>query len=232
MINLRRTDIQVLRGLAVLAVVLFHSFEERFPNGYLGVDAFFVISGFVVTPLIIEIFSTTTSTQKRILNLKEFLIRRFYRLAPALGITLAFSAICIFLFGPVSDHSRFARQGIATLLLAGNLGAYKYNGNYFQPNPNPLVHTWSLSVEEQIYIFIPFLLLVILTKQTKVLKKNFGIYLLLGSMSLIVFILPKLFQGFFNILGIENPGDFQFYSPTSRIWQFCIGGMCWMILKN
>lgn len=232
MIDERRTDIQVLRGLAVLAVVLFHSFEERFPNGYLGVDAFFVISGFVVTPLIVEIFSTTASTPKRILNLKEFLFRRFYRLAPALGIILAFSAISIFLFGPVSDHSRFARQGIATLLLAGNLGAYKYNGNYFQPNPNPLVHTWSLSVEEQIYMFIPFLLLVLLTKQTKVLKKIFGIYLILGSMSLTIFILPKLFQGFSNILGIENLGDFQFYSPTSRIWQFCIGGICWMILKK
>lgn len=142
-----RKDIQILRGLAVLAVVLFHSYERTFPLGYLGVDVFFVISGFVVTPLILRIFTRTTFRGK-ISSLKYFYERRFYRLAPALTVTLVLSAIAILLLGPIVDHQKFARQGIATLLLLGNFGAYRYSGDYFSPNPNPLIHTWSLSVEE------------------------------------------------------------------------------------
>ena len=120
-----RRDIQVLRGLAVMAVVLFHAEENFFPLGYLGVDVFFVISGFVVTPLILRIFSEQ-SIGGRLSNLRYFYLRRFYRLAPALSVTLAISAIAILLLGYPADHQRFARQGIATLLLMGNLGAYIY----------------------------------------------------------------------------------------------------------
>jgi peptidoglycan/LPS O-acetylase OafA/YrhL len=139
-----RKDIQVLRGIAVLAVVLFHAKESSFPLGYLGVDVFFVISGFVVTPLILRIFTDQENKEGRFSNLKSFYNSRFYRLAPALAVTLAISAISIFLLGPIDDHQRFALQGIATVLLVGNVGAYKYSGDYFSPNPNPLVHTWSL----------------------------------------------------------------------------------------
>ena len=160
-----RRDIQVLRGLAVLAVVLFHADESYFPLGYLGVDFFFVISGFVVTPLILRIFDNQVNVVGgggRLSKLRYFYKRRFYRLAPALGVSLTISAILIFLFGSVYDHQRFAKQGIATLLLLGNFGAYKYSGDYFSPTPNPLVHTWSLSVEEQIYILLPLILMLIL----------------------------------------------------------------------
>jgi peptidoglycan/LPS O-acetylase OafA/YrhL len=59
---------------------------------------------------------------------------------------LIFSTILITFLGPLDDHKRFARQGIATIFLSGNIGAYRYSGSYFAPNPNPLVHTWSLSV--------------------------------------------------------------------------------------
>ncbi len=156
-----RRDIQVLRGLAVLAVVLFHAKESYFPLGYLGVDVFFVISGFVVTPLILRIF-TDQANVGRLSNLKLFYKRRFYRLAPALAVTLTISAVIIFLLGPPGDHQRFARQGIATILLVGNVSAYTYSGGYFSPNPNPLVHTWSLSVEEQIYIILPLILMLVL----------------------------------------------------------------------
>ena len=141
-----RGDIQVFRGIAVLAVVLFHFKESYFPLGYLGVDVFFVISGFVVTPLILRIFTDQENKEGRFSNLNSFYTRRFYRLAPALAVTLAISAISIFLLGPIDDHQRFALQGIATLLFVGNVGSYKYSGDYFSPNTTPLVHTWSLSV--------------------------------------------------------------------------------------
>lgn len=132
-----RKDIQALRGLAVLAVVLFHANENYFPLGYLGVDVFFVISGFVVTPMILRIFVYRLS--ETLSNLKYFYRYRFYRLAPALAVMLTTSGVAIFFLGPVADHQRFARQGMATIFLLGNIGGYKYSGDYFSPNPNPLV---------------------------------------------------------------------------------------------
>ena len=194
-----RRDIQVLRGLAVLAVVLFHAKESYFPLGYLGVDVFFVISGFVVTPLILRIFTEQAMGARRFSNLRDFYKRRFYRLAPALAVTLAISAISVFLLGPIADHQRFARQGIATLLLAGNLGASKYSGDYF--SPNPLVHTWSLSVEEQIYIFLPLILMLIFTIRS--LKKITAVVLVfITVLSFISFQFPAIFQPLYSRAGI------------------------------
>ena len=172
-----RQDIQILRGLAVFAVLLFHTHAKYFPLGYLGVDVFFVISGFVVTPLILRIFTDKSDRRgARLANLLEFYKRRFYRLAPAMAFILVISALAILLLGSPSDHERFARQGIATLLLIGNLGAYRYSGDYFSSNPNPLVHTWSLSVEEQIYIFLPILLILLLHNRRNIKRISTTIF--------------------------------------------------------
>jgi len=148
-----RRDIQVLRGLAVLAAVLFHAKESYFPLGYLGVDVFFVISGFVVTPLILQILTNQVNGGGRFSNLKSFYKRRFYRLAPALAVILAISAISIYLLGPIGDHQRFARQGIATLLLVGNVGAYKYSGNYFSKSKPTSSYLVALRGGADLYIF-------------------------------------------------------------------------------
>ena len=187
-----RRDIQVLRGLAVLAVVLFHAKESYFPLGYLGVDVFFVISGFVVTPLIMRIFTVQDNEEGRLSKLGDFYKRRFYRLAPAFAVTLTISAFCIFLLGPITDHQKFFRQGIASLLLAGNVGAHRYSGDYFSPNPNPLVHTWSLSVEEQIYIFLP-LILILFVHNLRSLKKITTVVLgFISAISFISFLFPAI----------------------------------------
>ena len=226
-----RRDIQVLRGLAVLAVVLFHAKESYFPLGYLGVDVFFVISGFVVTPLILRIF-TGRVNEGRFSNLKSFYKRRFYRLAPALAVTLAISAISIFLLGPIGDHQRFARQGIATLLLVGNAGAYRYSGDYFSPNPNPLGHTWSLSVEEQIYIFLPLILILILQNR-KSLKKFTAVVLgCISALSFVSFLFPAILQPLYSRAGIALASQFSFYSPIDRIWQFTTGGLAFLLLDR
>ena len=226
-----RRDIQVLRGLAVLAVVLFHANESYFPLGYIGVDVFFVISGFVVTPLILRIF-TDQPNGGRLSNLRYFYMRRFYRLAPALAVTLAISAISIFLLGPVGDHQRFARQGIATLLLAGNVGAYKYSGDYFSPKPNPLVHTWSLSVEEQIYIFLPLVLILILRNRKSVKKITVFILGVISVLSFVSFLFPVILQPFYSRAGIEIASQISFYSPIDRIWQFTAGGLAYLLLDR
>jgi peptidoglycan/LPS O-acetylase OafA/YrhL len=224
-----RRDIQVLRGLAVLAVILFHSNESYFPLGYLGVDVFFVISGFVVTPLILRIFSNQSNGGARLSNLRYFYERRFYRLAPALAVTLAISAVTMFLLGPIGDHQRIYRQGIATLLLLGNVGAYKYSGDYFSPNPNPLVHTWSLSVEEQIYVFLPLILMLLLHNRRGLRKITIVALGVISALSFVSFLFPTILEPLYSLGGIGRPSQLSFYSPIDRIWQFAVGGLAFLL---
>ncbi len=134
-----RADVQILRGLAVLAVILFHSKATLIPQGYLGVDIFFVISGFVITPSIVRVF--WGNRNKRLSKLRLFYKLRFFRLVPALYCTLLISILLMFIFTPTTDQLLFIKQATFTLILLGNYGAYKYSGDYFLPNPNPLVHT-------------------------------------------------------------------------------------------
>lgn len=226
-----RRDIQALRGLAVLAVVLFHANENIFPLGYLGVDVFFVISGFVVTPLILRIFAEP-SIKKRYINLKIFFKHRFYRLAPALAFILMVSAVVIMLFGDPNDHIRFARQGITTLFLIGNIGAYKYSGDYFSPNPNPLIHTWSLSVEEQIYIFLPLVFFLILYKCSNTKKFFKFIFILITVVSFFYFYYSSYLESLYTLLDIQLTSLVEFYSPVTRIWQFTLGGLGYLFMPN
>ena len=231
-----RKDIQSLRGLSVLAVVLFHADDSLFRHGYLGVDVFFIISGFVVTPLILRVFTSQNIGVDRskalITNLVQFYKRRFYRLAPAMAVVLIFSAILIAFLGPLDDHKRFARQGIATILLSGNLGAYRYSGNYFEPNPNPLVHTWSLSVEEQIYIFLPLVLSLVILNRKHIKKIIFISLSIITAASFISFLFPTFIVTVFSELGIQFSTDFSFYSAIDRIWQFTIAGILYILLDK
>jgi peptidoglycan/LPS O-acetylase OafA/YrhL len=230
-----RRDIQVFRGLVVLAIVLFHAKKSYFPLGYLGVDVFFVISGFVVIPLILRIFTDQGKKKgggRLLFNLRYFYKRRFYRLAPALAVTLAISAISIFLLGPISDHQRFARQGIATLLLVGNFGADRYSGDYFSSNPNPLVHTWSLSVEEQIYIFLPLILIIIIRNRKSHKKITAMVLGFISALSFVSFLFPTILLPLYSRAGIELSSQFWFYSPIDRIWQFTAGGLAFLLLDR
>ncbi len=228
----RRIDIQVIRGIAVLAVVLFHTNESWFIAGYLGVDLFFVISGFVVTPLISRIFyqRDTYRVQDSIDGLKDFYARRFFRLAPALGVTLIFSLVLIILFGPVFDHERFASQGLAALFMLGNLGAYSFSGgNYFAPNPNPLIHLWSLSAEEQIYLFLPLVVFIysFVTKSRKGISLK--LIISLGFSAYVFDIAIRMFPGFLQKFGITDVPGLMFYSPVSRLWEFCLGSAVYLV---
>ena len=227
-----RRDIQVLRGLAVIAVVLFHVNQNYFSLGYLGVDVFFVISGFVVTPLILRIFNEEPNQKRSIYTLKNFYVGRFYRLAPALVSTIMVSGFLIILLDPFTNQQDFARQAVSALVLIGNFAAYKYSGDYFSPSPNPLVHTWSLSVEEQIYIFLPFILFIILRKRKKLLRSTFFILLTITILSLVSFTFPALLSPIYNRLGIQSASQFSFYSPVDRVWQFTIGGLAFLLANK
>ena len=229
-----RIDIQALRGIAVIAVVLFHGFSNIFPHGYLGVDLFFVISGFVMTPQIIDIFQRQKDSEQRVFSkLRAFYIRRFYRLAPAFGVFIVFACAIMLLFGNLADHGRFTMQGIYSFLLIGNVGAFRFNGEYFNPNPNPLVHLWSLSTEEQIYIFIPLYLILCVTVfrvknfSTKIFRKY--VFVAVGFSSLLYYFSGQMISilALFHLTQVSwiISEPFSYYSPFHRLIEFSIGAL-------
>ncbi len=219
-ISAKRDDIQHLRALAVFAVVLFHVNSSLLPNGYLGVDYFFAISGFVVWPLISSCVSESGKMDWK--QLKMFFRRRIYRLLPALGFVLGCFTVVTLLFGMLEDHRHIAAQGIAAMLILGNLEAYSQSqGSYFHPNPNPLLHTWSLSAEEQVYLAVATTLIIstlIFKRKPKFLMAYLGIFS--AGVALIIY----AFQ-------VQTSGAL-FYSPLSRIWEFSLGAIASLSQKN
>lgn len=214
----------MLRGIAVLAVVLFHISPTYFNNGYLGVNSFFVISGFVILPSILKITKGQNFKDKMSL-LKLFYIKRFFRLVPTLSVTIVSSTLLIICLCPTWIFERLVKQGIASILLLGNIGAYRYSGgDYFDINPNPLIHLWSLSTEEQIYIFIPMLFLIfsnLYRSRIALSPRLILLVLLIFGYTSQYYFFPKILGNF----GIRNPDGLVFYLPTSHIWEFAVGGL-------
>lgn len=148
-----RGDVDGLRAVAVLPVLLFHSGVSLFSGGYVGVDIFFVISGYVITNKLMEDLGDGR------FSIADFYVRRIRRIMPALIATILLSyvvALALFLPNAMLDVSRSA---VATVLFVSNIYFWK-NSGYFETSAldRPLLHTWSLSVEEQFYIVIPLAL--------------------------------------------------------------------------
>lgn len=229
LISGKRSDIQILRGIAVLAVVAYHFSERLFPNGHLGVDMFFVISGYVVAKSLITINEDEIIVgQTRLAGLKSFILRRFMRLAPALGVMVTSSALLMFFIIPPDNINKFIGQGVFSIFALGNLGAILIVGDYFRPSPNPLVHTWSLGVEEQIYLVIATLFYL----QSRVYKKvisnrlatlNF-FYFFIGS--LLLFISAWSWNSLSQNEIIET---FNFYFWSQRLWEFSLGALLYSV---
>ncbi len=218
-INKKRHDIQYLRALSVSGVVLYHLFANRFATGFLGVDIFFVISGFVMSR---SIFRLTSMSDFREFNIgfKEFLFSRYLRLAPALGMTISiFIPLCI-IWGDERDLARIIAQSTSALFGLGNFLAYFLSTDYFHARQNPFVHTWSLSVEEQFYFFTP-LLIFILRKSRKLRASNRILIFCIMSVSLIIYISMKFSNN--ELLDIGDVEGFIFYSPLTRAWEFALG---------
>jgi peptidoglycan/LPS O-acetylase OafA/YrhL len=149
-----RQDIDGLRALAVIPVVLVHAGVPGLSGGFVGVDVFFVISGFLITSILV-----------REIDEKRFSVIRFYerrarRILPALLTVLTFSLMAGWLVAPPIDYLDLARSAFATLLFASNI-FFMLEANYFAQSSDfyPLLHTWSLGVEEQFYIFFPLVLM-------------------------------------------------------------------------
>ena len=197
-----RSDIDGLRALSVFFVILFHADLTLFSGGYIGVDVFFVISGYLIT----------SSINKQILNqsfsFKEFYLRRIRRIIPVLAFMIISVTIPAYLFMFPSDFEVFSRTAIHTMLSTNNFFLWNNVNNYFVEYVDlmPLLHTWSLSVEEQFYLIWPILLVILhrffnLHKRLLfivvflVLSILLSIYLTHENISMAYFLLPaRLFE--------------------------------------
>ncbi len=150
-----RFDIQFLRGMAILSVLIYHAGLLPIPNGYLGVDIFFVISGFLITSIILRGLSAQT------FSFGEFYLRRAKRLLPALYCTLFFTTLLAFYLLTQQQWQDYTAQLFGAVSFTSNMVLPQQIG-YFDDNANtkPLLHIWSLSLEEQYYFFLPLFLFI------------------------------------------------------------------------
>jgi peptidoglycan/LPS O-acetylase OafA/YrhL len=201
-----RPDIDGLRAVAVLPVVFYHLNISLVSGGFVGVDVFFVISGYLITSLIsAEMFAGTYSITK-------FYVRRARRIFPALFFMCAVTALFVFVFCLPSDAKRFSSSLAAATLFASNVYFYA-TADYFAAaaDTQPLLHTWSLAVEEQFYIFFPLILLLV--------RRHFGrrekqIMLALAVLSLAT-----------SIWLVRTDQAGAFYLLHSRAWELLLGAL-------
>ncbi|MBI2704165.1 MAG: acyltransferase [Actinobacteria bacterium] len=152
-----RPALDGLRGLAVLGVMAFHA--QRLTGGYLGVDLFFVLSGFLITSLLLGERARSGS-----IALGAFWARRARRLLPALLLVLAVVAVAVSFLSPAADANAFRGDGLATLFYVANWKAIFASNNYWAlfDAPSPLQHAWSLAIEEQFYVLWPLVVAAVL----------------------------------------------------------------------
>ena len=221
-----RQDIQVLRGLCVISVVLFHFYPNALRSGYLGVDAFFVISGYVLAPQVLNIISSSNQFKEYCI----FLRRRFWRLYPAFMAAIVFSLTALFFLARPSIHERAFKQTVYSIFQLGDVGAFKFSGNYFDPSPNPFLHFWSLSVEWQFYLLFP-LITVIFLSLLKLYTYKTSIYfaIFIALMSLAFWFFQDFWEAQIITLGLSNYSKgLGYYLSFGRFWQLILGMLAFL----
>lgn len=199
-----RPDIDGLRALSILAVVLHHFDVPFFGGGFVGVDVFFVISGYLITGIVLA------DIRKNAFSFRRFYERRARRLLPTLSIVLlATFALAVVVLTP-QDVQIFSKSMFYTLIFAANL-FFAEQGGYFSASLEnaPLLHTWSLAVEEQFYIVWPIVLLALarvlprwtLPVTAVLIALSFGAALMLG----------------------DSHGSGAFFYPHTRAWELLAG---------
>jgi peptidoglycan/LPS O-acetylase OafA/YrhL len=199
-----RPDIEGLRALAILPVVVFHAYPSVLPGGYVGVDIFFVISGFLITSLLMQRLAAGQY------SIASFYGARIRRIFPALFVMLALTTpATVWLLSPdgLAQHGRTLG---ATAMFLSNMALYDTT-DYFATSAelSPLVHTWSLAVEEQYYIVFP-LLLALLYRRWKS-----GIAPVLAGVGLVSLAL--------SIWWLQTDPALAFYSALSRTFELMVG---------
>ncbi|MDH4319138.1 MAG: acyltransferase, partial [Desulfobulbaceae bacterium] len=229
--NAYRADIDGLRALAVLSVILFHLEVALFRGGFIGVDIFFVISGFLITRLI-----TDEVEKKKSFSFSNFYARRAKRIFPALFFTLWLSLVLAYFFFPPQHYERFGGALLHAISSLSNFYFWNESG-YFDTASEfkPLLHTWSLSVEEQFYLFWPLTLVLFLKSARRYMAP-----LLIAAMGMGSYILNHLFgdgsveliSAWFPTVGAwfsDGRATIFFLTPF-RVFEFSIGALAvWLI---
>ena len=205
-----RPDIEGMRGLAVLLVVLFHAGLAGVAGGFVGVDVFFVISGFLITGLLLRERDRTGSV-----DLWRFYARRARRILPAAVAVIVITLAAAFVVLDPLSRASVISDGVASALSIGNIRSALVAGDYFSPvgTPSPFLHFWSLGVEEQFYLGWPVLLIIAGRSR----RPKLGIGLVLLTIAIVS-------------LGAElavtdAAPNWAFYSLPTRAWQLALGGL-------
>ena len=205
------TQIQGLRALAALLVTLFHA--KWVNGGFIGVDIFYVISGFLITGLLLREIERTGT-----INFKVFYARRFKRLLPTSFFVLALTAIFSWMLVPPTMRSSLGRDVIAASLYVSNYLFAWWQADYqnLDATPSPVIHYWSLAVEEQFYLVWPLLILVFFMAATKLKLKKVLTLLVAGVTALSLV---------FSIYQTETSPIWAFYSLPTRAWELGLGAL-------
>src|SRR3954470_3686924 len=205
-----RPDIEGLRGAAILLVVAFHAGVPWLAGGYVGVDVFFVLSGFLITGLLArEVIDTGT------VDVTSFYARRARRLIPAFFVVLvATLGIALLFYAPI-DCPGVASDARAVALHYGNVLFAKEAVNYHASASNPFLHTWSLAVEEQFYVIWPLLFLFVgrfYSGKETVSRQLMTAVILAAVLSLGLSLW---------VMNVAQP--WAFFGMPTRIWEFAFG---------
>ena len=205
------TQIQGLRALAAILVTLFHA--KWVSGGFIGVDIFYVISGFLITGLLLREIDRSGT-----INFKEFYSRLFKRLLPTSFFVLAITAVVSWMLIPATMRTSLGRDVIAASLYVSNYLFAWWQADYqnLDATPSPVIHYWSLAVEEQFYLVWPLLILLFFTL-SKYLKNRMVLTYLVATITLASFI--------FSIYQTENSPIWAFYSLPTRAWELGLGAL-------
>ena len=210
-------SIQGLRALAVLLVIAYH---YGFPvkNGFIGVDVFFVISGFVITQSLLR-----NNTGSKLQDLGNFYIKRVARLFPAFFVVFLFTMLAVFLvYSPnVGVQQNAIKGSLGAMLALSNFAIPRISGGYFGANgeSNPFLHTWSLSVEEQFYIIYPLIFFCLIWVTNRNSSKKIQ-NVVIAFAILLSFLLTVNVEPFSRISSI---GTLTYFAPQARAWEFLFG---------
>lgn len=200
-----RADIDGLRAVAIVPVVLYHGGIAGFSGGFVGVDVFFVISGFLITSFIL------TEMDRGVFSLRSFYLRRIRRIFPALFLVVGFcSAVSWFLLTP-NDYRRLGESVFATTFFSSNILFWLESGYFATPiEQHPLLHTWSLGIEEQFYIGFPIFLMLCRFFPSRLASTTVALCGLSFGL---------------NILLMRSDPNAAFFLAPPRIWELLIGAL-------
>lgn len=216
--RVQRLDIQGLRAVAVLVVVADHVFHVP-RGGFVGVDVFFVISGFLITGLLLREVQRTGS-----ISFSKFYERRAKRILPAAAIVIFATVVGAIVLFSRSDAKDVVKDGIFSALFVGNWRFAEQGTDYFQlgTTPSPLQHFWSLGVEEQFYIVWPWALLLIVALAMRVAGWSFA-----RTRTVAVLVIAAITVGSFvwALYETQNNPTYAYFSTFSRAWELGLGAL-------